>query len=41
MIEMDDRPVYIGGLDRSGKTTLAAFLTSHSGIAVPPTGDNL
>ena len=28
-------PVYIGGLDRSGKTTLAAFLTSHPNLDIP------
>jgi hypothetical protein len=33
--------VYIGGLDRSGKTTMAAFLTSHPRIAVPPVGSNM
>jgi len=37
----DDRPIYIGGVDRSGKTTLAGFLTSHSAIAIPPIGTNL
>jgi O-antigen/teichoic acid export membrane protein len=34
-------PIYIGGLDRSGKTTMAAFLTSHPSIAVPPVGSNM
>jgi O-antigen/teichoic acid export membrane protein len=34
-------PVYIGGLDRSGKTTLAAFLTSHPNLDVPDAGSNL
>jgi O-antigen/teichoic acid export membrane protein len=34
-------PVYIGGLDRSGKTTLAAFLTSHPNIDIPDAGSNL
>jgi O-antigen/teichoic acid export membrane protein len=34
-------PVYIGGLDRSGKTTLAAFLTSHPDIDIPDAGSNL
>jgi O-antigen/teichoic acid export membrane protein len=43
----DSRPtctagnVYIGGLDRSGKTTMAAFLTSHPAIAVPDVGSNM
>lgn len=36
-----DRPIYIGGVDRSGKTTMAGFLTSHSAIAIPPIGTNL
>jgi O-antigen/teichoic acid export membrane protein len=35
------RPIYIGGLDRSGKTTMAAFLTSHPDIAVPDVGSNM
>jgi hypothetical protein len=34
-------PIYIGGLDRSGKTTMAAFLTSHTEIAVPDVGSNM
>ena len=34
-------PIYIGGLDRSGKTTMAAFLTSHPDIAVPDVGTNM
>jgi O-antigen/teichoic acid export membrane protein len=34
-------PVYIGGLDRSGKTTLAAFLTSHPNVDIPDAGSNL
>lgn len=34
-------PIYIGGLERSGKTTLAAFLTSHPRIAVPDFGTNM
>lgn len=34
-------PIYIGGLDRSGKTTLAAFLTSHPSIAIPAVGSNM
>ena len=35
------RPIYIGGLDRSGKTTLAAFLTSHPSISIPAVGSNM
>ncbi|HEX5586231.1 MAG TPA: sulfotransferase [Acidimicrobiia bacterium] len=34
-------PVYIGGLDRSGKTTMAGFLTSHPNIDIPAVGSNL
>lgn len=34
-------PVYIGGLDRSGKTTMHAFLTSHPKIAIPAVGSNM
>lgn len=34
-------PVLIGGLDRSGKTTLQAFLTSHPSIAIPGVGSNM
>lgn len=41
MRAVGDRPIYIGGTDRSGKTTLAGFLTSHSAIAIPPIGTNL
>lgn len=34
-------PVYVGGLDRSGKTTMSGFLTSHSRIAIPGVGSNM
>jgi hypothetical protein len=34
-------PIYIGGLDRSGKTTMSAYLTSHPNIAIPPVGSNM
>ncbi len=34
-------PVYIGGLDRSGKTTMRAFLASHPNIAIPSVGSNM
>lgn len=37
----DQGPVYIGGLDRSGKTTMAAFLASHPDIAIPAVGSNM
>jgi len=33
--------VYIGGLDRSGKTTMAAYLASHPDIAIPAVGSNM
>jgi len=34
-------PVFIGGLDRSGKTTMRAFLTSHPSFAIPAVGSNM
>lgn len=34
-------PIYVGGLDRSGKTTLSAFLGSHPDIAIPAVGSNM
>jgi len=34
-------PIHIGGLDRSGKTTMAAFLTSHPKISIPDVGSNM
>lgn len=36
-----DGPVYVGGLDRSGKTTMAGFLGSHPRIAIPAVGSNM
>lgn len=33
--------VYVGGLDRSGKTTMSGYLTSHSRIAIPAVGSNM
>ena len=33
-------PIFIGGLDRCGKTTLQAFLSSHPSIAIPAVGSN-
>lgn len=38
---MHPAPIYVGGLDRSGKTTMSAFLTSHSRIAIPAVGSNM
>jgi hypothetical protein len=34
-------PVYVGGLDRPGKTTMSAFLGSHPDIAIPGVGSNM
>jgi hypothetical protein len=34
-------PVYVGGLDRSGKTTMSAFLGSHPDINIPGVGSNM
>ncbi|MEM7286258.1 MAG: sulfotransferase [Actinomycetota bacterium] len=36
-----DGPIYVAGLDRCGKTTLSAFLTSHSRISIPAVGSNM
>jgi hypothetical protein len=33
-------PIFIGGPDRCGKTTLQAFLSSHPNIAIPAVGSN-
>ena len=38
---MPTGPVYIVGLDRSGKTTMRAFVASHSRIAIPAVGSNM
>lgn len=38
---MSQGPIYIGGLDRSGKTTMRAFLASHANIAIPDVGSNM
>lgn len=34
-------PIYIGGLDRTGKTTMRSFLASHPRIAIPDVGSNM
>ncbi|HEX2980934.1 MAG TPA: sulfotransferase [Anaerolineaceae bacterium] len=39
--QSDWQPIYIGGPDRCGKTTLQAFLTSHPNISIPAVGSNL
>ena len=38
---METSPIFIGGLDRSGKTTLRAYLHSHPRIAIPAVGSNM
>jgi len=38
---VSNRPIFIGGPDRCGKTTLQAFLSSHPNIAIPAVGSNL
>jgi hypothetical protein len=38
---MDEKPVFIAGLDRCGKTTMQAFLASHPAIAIPAVGSNM
>ena len=38
---MENHPIYIGGLDRCGKTTMRAFLASHPRIAIPAVGSNM
>lgn len=40
-IHLKKGPIYIGGLDRSGKTTMRAFLASHPNIAIPAVGSNM
>jgi hypothetical protein len=34
-------PVYVAGLDRSGKTTMAGFLASHPNVCIPGVGSNM
>ncbi len=38
---MQTSPIFIGGLDRSGKTTLRGYLHSHPNIAIPAVGSNM
>ncbi len=38
---MERGPIFIGGPDRCGKTTMAAFLTSHPNISIPAVGSNM
>jgi hypothetical protein len=37
----ENGPIYIAGLDRTGKTTLRSYLASHSRIAIPDVGSNM
>ena len=37
---MERGPIFIGGLDRCGKTLLRALLVSHPNIAIPDVGSN-
>jgi hypothetical protein len=37
----DKGPIYIVGLDRTGKTTMRAFLSSHPNISIPAVGSNM
>lgn len=39
--ELRTGPIYIGGLDRSGKTTMRSFLASHPRVAIPDVGSNM
>ncbi|MBI5839274.1 MAG: sulfotransferase [Chloroflexi bacterium] len=41
MMQFDPSPIFIGGLDRCGKTTLRAFLVSHPNISIPAVGSNM
>jgi len=38
---MSNTPIFISGLDRSGKTTLRGFLQSHPHISIPAVGSNM
>ena len=40
-MQTNSRPIFIGGLDRCGKTTLRAFLVSHPNISIPAVGSNM
>src|SRR5512133_1603979 len=39
-VTIERGPIFIGGPDRCGKTTLQAFLSSHPNIAIPAVGSN-
>jgi hypothetical protein len=38
---MNQGPIFIGGLDRCGKTMMRAFLVSHPRISIPAIGSNM
>jgi hypothetical protein len=38
---MEQGPIFIGGLDRCGKTLLRALLAAHPNIAIPAIGSNM
>lgn len=38
---MERGPIFIGGPDRCGKTTMRAFLVSHPNISIPAVGSNM
>lgn len=38
---MDRGPIFIGGLDRCGKTMMRSFLVSHPNISIPSIGSNM
>jgi len=38
--KINSGPIFIGGLDRCGKTLLRALLVSHPNIAIPQIGSN-
>jgi len=38
---MSNAPIFISGLDRSGKTTMRGFLQSHPNISIPAVGSNM
>lgn len=40
-MDMDSGPIFIGGPDRCGKTTMRSFLVSHPNIAIPAVGSNM
>lgn len=40
-MQTNPQPIFIGGLDRCGKTTLRAFLVSHPNISIPAVGSNM